>query len=79
MARNYRKEYDNYHSKPEQKKKRASRNAARAALKSGGVAVKGKDVNHKDGNPLNNKRSNLSVTTKTANRSFPRNSKAGKK
>lgn len=79
MARNYRKEYDNYHSKPEQKKKRASRNAARAALKSGGVAVKGKDVNHKDGNPLNNKRSNLAATTKTANRSFPRNSKAGKK
>jgi hypothetical protein len=79
MARNYRKEYDNYHSKPEQKKKRASRNAARKAMKAGGVSVKGKDVNHKDGNPLNNKRSNLNVKTKTSNRSFPRNSKAGKK
>lgn len=79
MARNYRKEYDNYHSKPEQKKKRASRNAARKAMKAGGVAVKGKDVDHKDGNPLNNKRSNLRAKTKTSNRSFPRNSKAGKK
>lgn len=79
MARNYRKEYDNYHSKPEQKKKRASRNSARRAMKDGGVSVKGKDVNHKDGNPLNNKRSNLNVKSKTANRSFARNSKAGKK
>ena len=26
--RNYRKEYDNYHSKPEQRKKRSSRNKA---------------------------------------------------
>ena len=33
MARNYRKEYDNYHSRPEQKLRRAARNAARASLK----------------------------------------------
>ena len=38
MARDYEKEYKNYHSRPEQIKKRASRNAARrAALKSGKV------------------------------------------
>ena len=29
MARNYRKEYDEYHKKPEQKKNRAARNKAR--------------------------------------------------
>ena len=79
MARDYKAEYKNYHSKPDQKKKRASRNAARSAMKSGGVAVTGKDVHHKDGNPMNNKKSNLTVATKSKNRSFPRNSKAGKK
>ena len=56
------------------KKKRASRNAARAALKAGGVAVAGKDVHHKDGNPRNNKRSNLTTTTASKNRSVPRTS-----
>jgi len=30
--RNYRKEYENYHSKPKQKKNRAKRNAARAEM-----------------------------------------------
>ena len=81
MARDYKSEYKKYQSKPDQKKKRASRNAARRKLEAGGVVRKGdgKDVHHKDGNPRNNKRSNLAVTTKRANRSFPRNSKAGKK
>jgi len=77
--RNYKSEYKNYHAKPAQKKKRASRNAARAKLKAGGVAVAGKDVHHKDGNPKNNKRSNLTATSKSKNRSFPRTSKAKKK
>ena len=31
--RNYRKEYDNYHGKPDQIKRRDSRNAARNLLK----------------------------------------------
>ena len=80
MARNYKKEYANYQGKPAQVKKRTSRNAARAKLSSGGSVRKGdgKDVHHKDGNPKNNKRSNLTATTKAKNRSFPRNSKAGK-
>ena len=30
--RNYRAEYDKYHAKPKQKKRRASRNAARAIM-----------------------------------------------
>lgn len=80
MARDYKKEYANYQGKPTQVKKRASRNTARATLAKGGAVKKGdgKDVHHKDGNPKNNKRSNLAVTTKAKNRSFPRNSRAGK-
>ena len=77
--RSYRDEYDKYQGKPDQKKKRASRNAARVKLKKAGVNVKGKDVNHKNGNPKDNSRKNLNVQSKKTNRSFPRNSKAGKK
>ena len=78
MGRDYKSEYKNYHSKPEQKKKRASRNSARRALSAGGVSVAGKDVHHKDGNPLNNKRSNLTATNKSKNRSFKRTKTARK-
>jgi len=74
MARDYRSEYDNYHSKPEQKKNRASRNAARAALKKSGRVKKGDgmDVAHRNGNPRDNRPSNLKVQPKSKNRSFPR-------
>jgi len=70
MARNYRSEYKNYHAKPVQKKRRAGRNAGRNKLLASGVVSKGdkKDVHHKDRNPNNNKRSNLTVTSRTANR-----------
>ena len=71
--RNYRKEYDNYHSKPEQKKKRSSRNKANRIK-----GVKGKDVDHKDGKPMNNSKSNLVAKNKSNNRSFKRNKNAGK-
>jgi len=79
--RNYKREYTRYQSSPIQKKRRASRNAARNALKKAGIVKKGdgKDVNHRNGNPLDNRARNLSVTTKRANRSFPRNSRAGKR
>jgi|TARA_R110000772_G_scaffold183937_1_gene295050 hypothetical protein len=78
--RDYRKEYDNYHADATQKKKRASRNAARGALITSGSVKKGdgKDVDHKNGNPLDNRKGNLSVKSKSNNRSFPRNKKAGK-
>lgn len=74
MARNYRSEYDNYQSRPEQKKNRASRNAARAAMVKAGKAKKGdgKDVAHRNGNPQDNDPKNLSVQPKSKNRSFPR-------
>lgn len=81
MARNYKKEYANYQGKPEQKKKRASRNTARRRAIAAGKVSKGdgKDIDHKDGNPLNNSKSNLRVKSKSANRSFPRTRTARKK
>mgnify|MGYP003126885421 CR=1 FL=1 len=71
MTRNYRGEYDNYHSSSKQKKNRARRNAARNSLKALGRVSKGdgKDVHHRDGNPINNSSSNLSVVSKSSNRS----------
>ena len=79
--RNYRKEYDNYHGRPEQIKKRDSRNAARNALLKTGAVKKGdgKDVAHKNGNPKDNRRTNLAVQPKSQNRSFARTSTARKK
>lgn len=71
MARDYAKEYRDYHSKPSQVKRRAKRNAARRLLVKEGRVKKGdgKDVDHKDRNPSNNAPSNLRVTSKKANRS----------
>ncbi len=79
--RDYAAEYKNYHASPEQKKKRASRNAARAAMEKAGKVRKGdgKDVDHKSGNPKDNSKVNLRVQSKSANRGFPRNKNAGKK
>ena len=69
MARNYRKEYDNYQGKPTQVANRSSRNKARRAkTKQLGYKPKG-DVDHKNGNPRDNRVSNLRVTSKSANRS----------
>ena len=80
-GRDYKNEYKEYHSKPEQREKNNARKRARYALEKGGVVSKGdgKDIDHKDGNPKNNKRSNLKVTSKAANRSFPRTKTARKK
>jgi hypothetical protein len=79
--RNYKSEYKNYQGKPEQIKKRASRNAARSEMEKAGKVRKGdgKDVDHKNGNAKDNRKSNLRVQSKSANRSYPRNSKGGKK
>jgi hypothetical protein len=69
--RDYKKEYADYHAKPEQVKRRQSRNSARRKLVKAGRVKKGdgKDVDHKDHNPLNNGDSNLRVLDKSTNRS----------
>ena len=70
MARDYAKEYREYHAKPEQIKRRSSRNKARRLMikKHGADALKGKEVDHKNFNPLNNASPNLSIKSRTANR-----------
>ena len=70
MARNYKEKYKHFHSKPDEKKRRAGRNAARKKMAAAGKVKKGdgKDVHHKDGNTLNNKRKNLRVESKSKNR-----------
>jgi hypothetical protein len=70
MDRNYRKEYDDYQGTEEQKKRRAARNKARRRLEDEGRVQKGdgKEVDHRDHNPLNNSSSNIRVRDKSANR-----------
>ena len=63
-----------YNAKPEQKKRRAQRNAARREMERAGKVRKGdgKDVDHKSRSArgsLNNDKSNLRVTSASANRS----------
>lgn len=83
MPRNFRAEYDNYQGKPEQIKKRAMRNAARAEMEKKGVVSKGdgRDVDHvkpiaKGGG---NGNGNLRAVPKSQNRSFARTKTAGMK
>ena len=66
--RDYKKEYREYHSKPEQKKNRAMRNAARKEM---GLEVGDpREVDHKK--PLSkggtNSQENLRVVSRTTNR-----------
>jgi len=67
--RDYKEEYK-YHKTAEQKARRAGRNKARRAALASGKATKGdkKDVHHKDGDPTNNKSSNVSVVSRKKNR-----------
>jgi hypothetical protein len=77
-SRNYKKEYREYHALPEQKKRRAARNTARSILEKEGKVKKGdgKDVDHKDRNPNNNSKKNLSVSSQKKNRGW-RKGKSG--
>ena len=74
MVRDYRAEYDNYHSSPKQKKNRAARNSARASMVKSGRVKKGdgNDVTHRDGDPRNNNGKNLGVLSASENRSYSR-------
>ena len=81
MARSIKLENQRYGSKPGQKKNRAARNTARRRLIRSGVKKKGdgKDVHHKDGNPRNNSRSNLTVVSRSSNRNKSPGRPKGKK
>lgn len=80
MPRDYKKEYANYHSRPEQIANRAKRNAARAEMMKKGVVRKGDgmDVDHKT--PIakggGNGTGNLRAVPKSQNRSFARTKSA---
>jgi hypothetical protein len=65
------KAQERYNSKPEQVARRTSRNAARAKMEQAGRVRKGdgKDVAHKNNNPKDNSKGNLSVQSKSKNRS----------
>ena len=68
--RNYKAEYLTYHASPEQKRRRAQRNAARRKMERAGRVSKGdgKDVHHKNG--MSNHSSNLAVLPRSVNRSI---------
>lgn len=70
--RDYKKEYEQYQSKPEQKKRRAQRNAARRKLERLGKVKKGdgKDVHHRNRNTNDNTAKNLTAIPKSKNRSM---------
>ena len=71
-ARDYKKEYRNYHSK-HLKDNNARHRARYHAEKAGKVRVgDGKDIHHKDDNPRNNSSANLRVMSSKANRSKKR-------
>jgi len=71
--RDYKREYEQFHAKPEQKKLRAMRNTARrqAIAQHGKAALEGKDIDHIK--PLSkggsNAKSNRRITSTHANRS----------
>ena len=71
MSRDYKKEYANYHSRPEQRKKRSNRNKARRLMikKRGAAAVAGRDVDHVNRNANDNSLNNLRIASRKANRS----------
>lgn len=79
--RDYKQEYQNYHARPEQKKNRAMRNAARRDAEAAGQVSKGdgKDVHHV--HPLSkggsNAPGNRAVVSQKRNRSYARNSRGG--
>ena len=79
MARDYKKEYREYHSKPEQIRNRAKRNAARREMEEEGRVRKGdgKDVDHKRAliNGGSNADTNLRVVPRSTNRGFRRDSR----
>lgn len=63
-------DYEKYHASPRMKKERAARNKARRQAVREGKAHKGDGMHldHKDGNPMNNRPSNKRMLSAQANR-----------
>ncbi len=70
MARDYSKEYKDYHGTPEQKKRRAQRNKARRAAERAGTVSRGdsKEVHHTGSNRKGALGSRTKVVSKKTNR-----------
>lgn len=68
--RDYKKEYREYHGKPEQRHNRSMRNKARRLMIKKGKVRKGdgREVDHRDGNPRNNHPRNLQIMSRRQNR-----------
>lgn len=67
--RDYKKEYRDFHGKPAEIAKRSSRNkSVRALGREGKGSIDGKDIDHKDGNPMNRSKKNMRVIKASTNR-----------
>lgn len=68
--RNFKKEYRDYHSSSEQKKRRAQRNKARrkAVRKHGKAAMRGKEVHHVGNNRKGKLGNKTRIVSKKTNR-----------
>lgn len=76
-AEGYKNEYRKFQSSSKQIAERSARNSARRSAIKAGLAFKGdgRDVDHKDSNPLHNSKSNLRVVSKSTNRGKTENSR----
>jgi len=70
MRRNYKAEYAKFQSSPKAKADRAARNRNRRAAEREGRVSKGdgREIDHVNGNPQDNRRSNLRVVSRSHNR-----------
>ena len=70
MARDYKEEYREFHGRPDEIKRRAARVKARRYMEKNGKAHKGdgRDVDHKNGNPLDDRPENLQMRNRSENR-----------
>lgn len=75
--RDYAREYSRFQSSKKAKRDRASRNKARRQAEREGRVHRGdgKEVDHRDSNPMNNSGSNLRVVSRRTNRAKKENSR----